>query len=265
MEFLHVIILSFIQGFSEMLPISSSGHLVIAHYLIANLPTESLYFDIGLHVGTLIAIILVFWQDTIFLIQDGLRLVSFKKITNPISKNIIIGTIPVVIFGLLFELLNIEDYVRILPIIAFNLIFFGILLYLADKYSKNNIDITKLSKKQAFFIGCFQVLALIPGVSRSGICITAGRYFGMQKTDSVRFSMLLSIPAISAAACASLLHIKDTALVGSDLILGIIFSFLFGWLFIKFLLEFVKRFSFQIFMIYRIIIGLILIAYMFFV
>lgn len=225
MDFLHVIILSFIQGFSEMLPISSSGHLIIAHYLIADLPTESLYFDVGLHVGTLIAVILVFWQDTIFLIQDGLRLITFKKITNPISKNIIIGTIPVVIFGFLFEFFNVEDHIRILPIIAFDLIFFGILLYLADKYSKNSTDITKLSKKQAFLIGCAQVLALIPGVSRSGICITAGRYFGVQKTDSVRFSMLLSIPAISAAACASLLHIKDTAMAGNDLILGIIFLF----------------------------------------
>ncbi|XWO14200.1 Undecaprenyl-diphosphatase [Candidatus Hepatincola sp. Pdp] len=265
MNFLHVIILSFIQGFSEMLPISSSGHLVIAHYLITNLPTESLYFDIGLHVGTLIAVILVFWQDTIFLIQDGIRLICLKKINNPISKNIIIGTIPVVIFGFLFELFGIEDYIRILPIIAFNLIFFGILLYLADKYSKNNTDITKLSLKNAFFIGCAQVLALIPGVSRSGICITTGRYVGMQKTDSVRFSMLLSIPAITAAACANLLHIKNTALAGNDLILGIIFSFIFGFLFIKFLLEFVRRFSFKIFMIYRIIIGLILVAYIFLV
>ncbi len=261
MSFLDITIFSFIQGMSEFLPISSSGHLLILHNFIGLKEASSLSFDVALHLGTVLAILLFFIKDINIILRDALGFMLVKTKQPKLFFPIICSTIPAVIFGFIIVIFDLIDSLRILPLVAFNLIFFGILLYYVDIKAKNNTDFYQISNKKGFIIGLGQALSLIPGVSRSGICITTARLLCINKVAAIKYSMIISIPSILGAAL--LTFIKADALNFSyyEFFLGIMLSFIFGLIVIKLLMEFIKKFTFKLFMLYRIILGIIILLY----
>ncbi len=246
-NFIEIFLLSIIQGISEFLPISSAAHLILVSN-IYEFKNQSLIIDISLHLGSLLAI-LFYFRDDIF---------NFSKNKNLFYK-IIVGSLPLIIIGYLLYTSNIINYFRDVKVIAWATLFFGILLYIADKnkFSKK-IDID-FNIKSVLIIGFFQVLALIPGVSRAGITITAGRILGFNRTDSAKISFYLAIPALIGA---SVLGIKDLFNESIDfnilVLLGIFLSFIFSLLTIKIFLKFIKNFSLNVFVVYRLFLATVL-------
>ena len=246
-DFIEIFLLSIIQGVSEFLPISSAAHLV----LISNIyefKNQSLLIDISLHLGSLLAI-LYYFKDDIF---------NFNKNKNLFYK-IIIGTLPLIIIGYLLYTTNLIYYFRNIKVIAWATLFFGILLYIADKNKFIKKIDTDFNIKSVLVIGFFQILALIPGVSRAGITITAGRILGFDRTDSTKISFYLSIPALIGA---STLGIKDLFKESIDfnflVLIGVLLSFLFSLITIKIFLRFIKNFSLNVFVVYRLLLAVVL-------
>jgi len=246
-DLLEIFLLSIIQGVSEFIPVSSAAHLIIASN-IYEFTNQSLLIDISLHLGSLLAILFYFKED-IFDLNKNKNL--FYKIA--------IGTIPLILFGYLLYSTDIIHQLRNIKVIAWATLFFGILLYIADKNKfLKKID-TDFNMKSVLIIGFFQVLALIPGVSRAGITITAGRILGFDRTDSTKISFYLSIPALLGA---STLGIKDLFKENIDfnllVLIGVFLSFLFSLITIKIFLKFIKNFSLNVFVAYRIFLAIIL-------
>ena len=246
-DFFEIFILSIIQCVSEFIPVSSTAHLILASS-IYEFRNQSLLIDISLHLGSLMAI-LFYFKDDIF---------NFKKNKNLFYK-IIIGTLPLIIFGYFLYSTNIIYQLRDIKVIAWATLFFGILIYIADKNKfLKKID-TDFTIKSVLIIGFFQVIALIPGVSRAGITITAGRILGFDRTDSTKISFYLSIPALAGA---SALGIKDLFKANIEfnllVIVGVFLSFIFSLITIKFFLKFIKKFSLNLFVVYRIFLATVL-------
>ena len=246
-NFFEIFLLSIIQGISEFLPISSAAHLILVSNLY-ELKNQSLLIDISLHLGSLLAILYYFRTD----------IFDFNKNKNLFYK-ITIATIPLIIIGYFLYITDIIHFFRDIKIIAWSTLFFGILIYIADKnkvIKKIENDFTVAS---VLIIGFFQVLALIPGVSRAGITITAGRILGFSRTESTKISFYLSIPALMGA---SVLSLKDTVNENLEfnffLIISIILSFVFSYLTIKYFLIYTKKYSLKFFVIYRIILSIII-------
>ena len=246
-EFLEIFILSAVQGISEFLPISSSAHLILISSFF-DLKTNSLLIDISLHLGSLIAIIFYFKKDLFDLNNN-------RKYLNLI----LFGSIPLLIFGYILHTSELIYLLRNIKIIAFTSLFFGIILFFSDQTKTEKNISTNLDFKSIIFIGLFQILALIPGVSRAGITLTAARFLKFNRVDSVKISFMLSIPALAGA---SFLGLKD--LIGQPIeinyliIFAIILSFLFSFITVKFFLNFINKFSLNIFIIYRILLSIIL-------
>jgi len=252
-DFIEILILSAIQGISEFLPISSSAHLIIVSNLY-DLKTSSLLIDISLHFGSLLAIIFFFKKD-LFDLKNNQKLLSL----------IIIGSIPLVIFGFLLHTTELIHFLRDIKVIAWTTLFFGIILYFADQSKTDQNISTNLNIKSIIFIGFFQILALIPGVSRAGITMTASRFLKFNRVDSGKISFLLSIPALAGA---SFLGLKDAFNKPIEfsyvIIIAVILSFLFSFITVKFFLRYLNKFSLNIFVIYRIFISLFLFAIIYF-
>ena len=246
----EILILSIIQGVSEFLPISSIAHLVlISKYYVFN--NQNLLIDICLHLGSLLAIIIYFRDDLFNFIKNKKFLIK-----------ILIGTIPIIPIGYIFFQTGIINQLRNLEVIGWTSFAFGILLYISDKTKiKKKIE-TDFSNKSAIFIGVFQVLALIPGVSRSGITITSGRLLGFSRFDSAKVSFLLSIPTLLAASILGIYNIYKEASPELNFlaIIAVIFSFIFSYLTIMIFLNFIKKFSLKIFVVYRIIISILILS-----
>ena len=244
---IEILILSAIQGISEFLPISSSAHLILVSTLY-EFKSSSLLIDISLHLGSLIAII-YFFKDELFGIQKNKRILNL----------IILGSIPLIIIGYILYTTNLIYKLRNLEVIAWTTLIFAIVLYISDKSSFDKKISTNLNFQTIFFISFFQVLSLIPGVSRAGITITAARILKFNRLDSSKISFLLSIPALTGA---SLIGFKDLFHQSVDfnylIIFAIISSFIFSFLTVKFFLIYINKFSMNVFVIYRIIIALIL-------
>jgi len=246
-DFIEILILSAVQGISEFLPISSSAHLIIASNLY-DLKTSSLLIDISLHLGSLLAIIFFFRKD-LFDLKNNQKLL----------KLIIIGSIPLIVFGYILHATEVIHLLRNIKIIAWTTLIFGIILFFADQRKIDQNISTNLNIKSIIFIGLFQILALIPGVSRAGITITAARILKFNRVDSSKISFLLSIPALAGASVLSLKDIFNQAIDINYLILSAIISaFIFSFFTIKFFLIYINKFSMNVFVIYRIIIALIL-------
>ncbi len=246
-NYLEIFILSIVQGISEFIPVSSSAHLIIFSNII-NFSNKSLIFDVGLHLGSLLAIIIYFKKDLLNISQD-------KKLFNLL----LIGSIPLILVGYIFYSTGIISTFRNLKVIAWTTLIFGILMYFADTFKvKKNIE-KDLSIKNILIIGLFQILAIIPGVSRAGITITGGRFLKFDRYDSARISFYLSIPALFGA---SVLSLKDAVYENLDfnflLIISIILSFIFSYLTIKYFLIYTKKFSLKFFVIYRVILSMII-------
>ena len=246
-DFIEILILSAIQGISEFLPISSSAHLILVSNFY-DFSSSSLFIDIGLHLGSLFAIIYYFKQDLLNLRNNQKLLVL-----------ILIGSIPLIIFGYILYSTNIINLLRNIEIIAWTTLFFGLVLFFSDKKDTNQNISKGLDTKAILFIGLFQILALIPGVSRAGITITAARFLKFNRVDSSKIAFLLSIPALAGA---SFLGLKDAFQQSIDvnylLIIAIILSFIFSFITVKYFIKYVKNFSLTFFVIYRIFIASIL-------
>ena len=246
-KYFEASILAFVQGFSEFIPVSSSAHLIIISK-IHEFNIGSLQLDISLHLGSLLAIIFYFRDDLLNITKN-----------KSLAILIILGSIPLVIIGYIFYSTGLIDYLRNLKIIAWTTLLFGILLYFADKSKiKNKID-TNLNYKTILIIGLFQVLAIIPGVSRSGIVITTSRFLNFDRLDSSKIAFYLSMPALGGA---SFLGIKDVLKTNIDFnlifLFSIIFSFLISYLTIKYFLIYVKNFNLKFFVYYRVFLALVL-------
>uniref|UniRef100_UPI00260859F8 undecaprenyl-diphosphate phosphatase n=1 Tax=Sphingosinicella sp. TaxID=1917971 RepID=UPI00260859F8 len=200
MSFLQLLIIAIVQGVSEFLPISSSGHLILIPKL-TDFPDQGPMIDVAVHVGTLAAIIVYFWRDALGLVRGGLSNVGVVK--APAERKlfwwIVIGTIPAVVFGFFLKTGGYLEGFRSTHLVAINLIVYGLLLWAADRWGKQVKAYEDLTLKDAVLVGLAQALALIPGTSRSGVTMTAARFLGFERAECARFSFLLGIPAIAGA------------------------------------------------------------------
>ena len=258
----HLLILSIIQGFTEFLPISSSSHLIIIPKIMS-WPDQGLVFDVAVHVGTLGAVIIYFHRDLFNILIGLIKLCLGKK--DPRARllvNIIISTLPIVFVGYFF-VEYVENYFRSAELIGWVTILFGIFLYLIDKFSLRVKKIVHLDYKDSLVVGFFQAMALIPGVSRSGVSITILRFLGYEREDATFFSMLLSIPTISLSGIwlfQKLYKMEDVSF-NNDIFLATIVSFITALISITFLMRWVRRSNFTVFVIYRLILGFIILSF----
>lgn len=252
-EIAEAVILGIVQGLTELLPVSSSAHLYLLSEFFFNWKISD-SFDIALHFGTLLAICIFFFKDWINLIKGGFNKLLKKEDSTEgrIFWYIVAATIPAGIIGLLFEH-YLESYLKQPLIVATALIVMGILLYVVDKKSKSEITYEKMTFKQAFLIGISQVLAFIPGVSRSGATITVGRALKVDRESVAKYTFLLSTPIVFAATVLKIFDFEFSIAFFA----GVLSSFLVGLAVIKFLMEFIKKRSFKVFAIYRVILGLV--------
>ena len=242
----EILILATIQGISEFIPVSSAAHFVLVskYYVFAN---QSLLIDICLHLGSLIAIIFYFRKD----------LSNFIKNKDFLIR-ILIGTIPIIPVGYILYQTELIEKLRSLEIIAWMSLIFGILLYVSDKSKITKKINSNFTSHSAIIIGLFQILSLIPGVSRSGITITSGRLLGFNRFDSAKISFFLAIPALGAASLLGIYNIYKEGSVELNFlaIIAVIFSFIFSYITIALFLNFIQKFSLNIFVIYRIVLSL---------
>ena len=255
-----IIILSLVQGITEFLPISSSAHLIIIPEFFLNIDT-SRGFDVSLHFGSLLAVIYYLKKDLMKIISDTMYL----KIDNEgfiILKNLIISTIPVIIVGFLVHINNF-DIIRSIEGIGWTTLTFGILLGIADRNLKLIKYFKSLNLKDALVIGFAQILAIIPGTSRSGIVITAGLYMGFSRFDASKYSLLLSIPVIIAATTLESINlfIEKGFFFNNEMIMGIILSFCVALIAIRLFMNWVNKASLKIFVTYRVILGILILVY----
>ena len=246
----EILILSAIQGIFEFLPVSSAAHLILVskYYQFNN---QHLLIDICLHLGSLLAIIFYFRKDLFNIIKNKNFLIK-----------IIIGTIPIIPVGYILYQTEIINELRNLEVIGWMSLIFGILLYLSDKSVITKKIDKDFSNKSAIIIGLFQVLSLVPGVSRSGITITSGRILGFSRYESAKISFFLSIPTLTAASILGTYNIygEDSAELNFLAIIAVIFSFTFSYISISLFLKFIKKFTLNVFLVYRLIFSLFILA-----
>ncbi len=246
-KYIEASILAFIQGFTEFIPVSSSAHLIIISK-ISNFNISSLQLDISLHLGSLLAIIFYFRKD----------LLNISK-NKSLFLLIVLGSIPLIIIGYFFYSSGLIENLRNLKVIAWTTLIFGILLFIADRSTIKNKINDNLNLKNILLIGILQMLAIIPGVSRSGIIITASRFLNFDRVDSSKISFYLSIPALAGASVLSMKDIVNTNIDMNFLfIFAVLLSFFFSYLTIKYFLIYVRNFNLNLFVYYRTFLALIL-------
>ena len=248
---LEIFLLSLIQGVTEFLPISSSSHLLILS-TYADFENQNLSIDVSLHIGSFLAVITYFNKDIINFIKNKYL---FIKIT--------IASIPVMVVGFFLIQTNLIEKLRNIEVVGWTTLIFGVLLYISDKFKvEKNIN-SSFNYKSAIFIGLMQVISLIPGVSRSGITITAARLLNFKRFDASKISFLISIPTLGAVSIFGLKNIIYSDNINFSLLnfLSIFLSFIFSYLTIKFFLKYIQKFNMTAFVIHRLVIGIILIFF----
>jgi len=246
-NYLEVLVLSIVQGVSEFLPVSSSAHLIIFSNIIS-FSNKSLIFDVGLHLGSLLAILFYFKKELLNIPND-------KKLFNLL----VIGSIPLIFIGYILYSTGMINSFRNLKIIAWTTLIFGLLMYFSDTFKVKKKIENDLSIKNILIIGIIQILAIIPGVSRSGITITAGRFLNFDRHDSTKISFYLSVPALIGASVLTLKDaLNESIKFNFLLMISIVLSFVFSYLTIKYFLIYVKKFSLKFFVIYRIVLSVII-------
>lgn len=265
---ISVIILAIIQGIAEFLPISSSAHLIIFREVFGVGKDVisgdlGLTFDIALHLGTALAIIVFFFKDFLNMAIKGFTK-GVKDKDGKIMWYLIAATVPAALAGVLFEDV-IDNVIREkYYLIAIALIVMGIIIYLVDKKMPRDKEIKDMTLKDALIIGCSQVFALIPGFSRSGTTIAAGRALHLEREDAAKFSFYLSLPVVMGAVVLQLIKV-DFSIITSNisvLLVGIVISFIIGILCIKFLLKYLRSNDFKVFMWYRLVLGIGVLIYL---
>jgi undecaprenyl-diphosphatase len=270
-DVLRAIVLGIVQGLSEFLPISSSGHLIVTRRLFGWEFTDDLTFDVALHLGTTVAVLAYFRDDWLRMARSALLWLSGDRERLATEEGhdahalmlLVVGSVPIAIVGALFAD-RVEKDIRDPLVVGAMLIVFGIVLFAAERYSKGERTLGQITPLDAAIIGGAQAIALVPGVSRSGITLTAGFFRGMSRQEAARFSFLLSTPAIGGAA---LLKLKDAASNGTlsdelDIIIaGAIASAIVGWIAIAFLMRLIQTRSFVAFVVYRVLAGAFIVIY----
>ena len=277
MTFLQLLLIAVVQGITEFLPISSSGHLILIPYL-TDFPDQGPQIDVAVHVGSLLAIIVYFFKDVVVLARGGFASVGIGK--APEERRlfwwILLGTIPAVVFGLsikmgvfnsfaesVFGITVVDDdlmgSIRFTDLIAVNLIFYGILLGIADHFGKETKKFEDMTWRDGLLVGLAQALAIIPGTSRSGVTMTAARALGYGRFEAARFSFLLSIPAVAGAG---VLIVPELFAVGGELvreaIIAGVLTFIAALATMAFLMNFLKKASMLVFVLYRVAMGVAL-------
>lgn len=266
-EIFHSLVTGVVQGITEFLPISSSAHLVLLPYIFG-WKYEGLTFDVALHFGTVIALLAFFWRDWLAIFQQLFRvrgrnkeIVDSLHTQFELPKNffwqIALATVPAVIVGYLIQD-KVEKYFHSEVLIALNLAIFGLALWIVDYKAKQDEKIAKITFGQSFLIGVAQCLALIPGVSRSGITMLASRGVGLNRSDAARFSFLLGTPAMIGAFALKISG-ADSSMITLPFVLSIIASAIAGFFAIKYLLNYLKKADFRIFAYYRLVLAIIVI------
>ena len=268
MTWFHLIILALIQGLTEFLPISSSAHLILPSKLL-NWPDQGPLIDVMAHFGSLFAVLLYFRRDVADILSGCVDLLQRKLNTkSALALNLILSTPPALIAGFILAKTGADDAMRLLPIIAFTTIFFGVLLWLSDVKAKSDKPLKALTWGGAVTLGLAQSLALIPGTSRSGITMTAGRTLGLSREAAARFSMLMSLPIIGAGGLYAMLKLMtaeptahSATLMNGLVVAGL--SFITAYACIALFMKWVGRIGFLPFMIYRLILGFGIIIFIF--
>ena len=270
MTILQSLILGIIQGLTELLPVSSSAHLNVIPWILGWTENEAFLidfkgaFDVALHFGTLVAIVLFFYKDWIKLIKAGYKKAIKKEesFDGKMFWYLVIATIPAAILALILNVVSDkiigENFKLEMSLIAIALILMGIILYIVDKNAKNKIKYEDITLKQAIVIGVSQALAAaFPGVSRSGITMTVARGYEIDRESAAKFSFLLSTPIVAAAVLADIGKFSLTSL---PFWIGVLTSFIVGIIVIKFLMNYLKKGNFKIFALYRIVLGILIFA-----
>jgi undecaprenyl-diphosphatase len=257
----QIIVLAIVQGITEFLPVSSSGHLILIP-AFTGWPDQGVVTDVMVHVGSLFAVIVYFWRDVIRLVYGGVDLLRLRMNDNSrMALYILLATIPAVIFGIFLKKSGLGDSFRSVEIIAWNAVIFGVLLYVADVVGPRLKRMEDMTLPPALIIGIAQAVALIPGTSRSGITMTAARFMGFDRPEAARFSFLLGIPAIAGAgAFVTLDFVESGQAIPPDAIWAAVLTFFAALAAIAVLMAMVKRMSFLVFMIYRLALALVLFA-----
>jgi undecaprenyl-diphosphatase len=265
----HIVILALVQGITEFLPISSSAHLILSHAALggeaqADDPWgQQLMIDVAVHVGTLFSVLLYFRKDLIAMFTGTVRAATQQRQTGGLrlGLHVILASVPVIITGAALSLVE-PAWLRSIEVIAWTTLIFGILLWVADRFFPSRFSLEDMKYRSAFMIGLAQALALIPGVSRSGVTMTAGRFCGFARTEAAKFSLLLSIPAISGAGAlqARELVLSGDFALGADVLTAAFLAFLSGWAAIALMMRWLARATFTPFVIYRIGLGLVLLG-----
>ena len=267
MHIISSIILGIVEGATEFVPISSSGHLIIARDLLGWNGPGGLTFDAILQLATALALVVYFWKDIWRLIKSFVSLLSGKLVEQKdkvIIFAIILGTIPAVIGGLFLEK-QMETIFRSAELVAWILIVGSIVMYFAEKFATKNKELTAW---KGFWVGLFQCLALVPGFSRSGATISGGLFLGLNREEAARFSFLLSIPIILGSGAKKLLEISHTGLggvSGLELFVGSLMAFIVGLLAIGFLMKYLKNHTLKLFVWYRVILAVVVLLVIHFV
>ncbi|MGE5474137.1 MAG: undecaprenyl-diphosphatase UppP [Ignavibacteriales bacterium] len=256
MSIFEAIVYGIVQGLGEFLPISSSAHLVVMPWLFG-WKDPGLAFDVALHLGTLVAVVVFFWKDWLNLFIAGMK--GLKTQEGKLFWFLVAATIPGALIGKLLED-QAESIFRNPALIGTMLIVMGAVMYIADKTKKADINLENIGFYKSFAIGLSQAIAIIPGVSRSGITMSAGRFLGLNRESAARFSFLLSTPIILGAGLLKVKDLVETNIEIMPFTVGVVTSAVIGFLSIKFLLDYLKNKGFNIFVVYRFLFGLILIG-----
>ncbi len=268
MDYILSIVAGIIQGLTEFLPISSSGHLILFHDIFDFHFPDELLFDVMLHLGTLAAVVVFFYHDIVKIIRGFLSSLVNWNLKNNYNQRVawlvLIGTLPAAAVGYLFEDF-ITNTLRSPLVVAISLIVIGLLFFVTEKYAKSQKDLQIVKPLDALFIGIAQILALIPGVSRSGITIIAGMGRRLKREEAAKFSFLISAPIIFGAAAKQILEIRNFSEANFlVLALGVLSSGITGYLVIKFLIKYLSNHSLNIFAWYRLTIGCLTLIWFFF-
>ncbi|MEM1038098.1 MAG: undecaprenyl-diphosphate phosphatase [Pseudomonadota bacterium] len=257
----QILVLAIVQGLTEFLPVSSSGHLILIP-AFTGWADQGIITDVMVHVGSLVAVIVYFWRDVLSL-AGGCGDIARGRVTprSRMATYIALATIPALAFGAVLKFSGISAGIRGVEVVAYGGIFFGILLYVADVVGKRVKKMEDMTLSPALMIGIAQAVALIPGTSRSGITMTAARFLGFERAEAARFSFLLGIPAIAAAGLFTALEaVQQGSGVPPGALWAAFFSFFSAIAAIAILMALVKRTSFLIFAVYRVVLGFLLLA-----
>ena len=258
MSFVYLVVLAVVQGITEFLPISSSAHLILAPSVLGQADQGPL-IDVMAHAESLVAVLVYFWRDILNVAQGKLALLTGKITPGGRLALLVAASMPPVfiVAGGLYAF-DLVDALRSPAVIAVSTLVFALPLWLADRYGRQTVEIETMSFKQAVLIGVAQLFALIPGASRSGVTMTAGRALGLKRSESARFSMLMAIPVIAAFGLVSGLELARGSDAGASLTDGLVvafLSFLAAWAAIAILMKLVDRIGFLPFVIYRVALG----------